>query len=443
MKTRQAARVRASAARAVDAVLSGGRSLDAALADAEDALPASEHALLRNLCYGTLRHYWQLAEWVDALVSKPLKARDSVVRALLLVGLFQVRHTRIPDYAVVSETVEAARLLRRPKLAGLINAVLRRFGREDLGSKAPASIEARYNHPMWLIERLQADWPDDWESILAANDERAPMWLRVNVATTTRDRYLATLTAAGIEAIPFDGLDEALRLQEPLPVSELPGFDDGQVSVQDGAAQLAAPWLLSRGHGRVLDACAAPGGKTAHLKELGGDEVALTAVDRDAERLAAVTGTLARLGLAATVLEGDASTPEEWSDGAAFDGILVDAPCSATGVIRRHPDIKHLRRDADIDALAALQAALLEGLWPLLVPGGRLLYVTCSVLAAENERTVARFLEAHSDAREDDMLHNNNIRDLMRRKPCGYQVLPGTHGMDGFYFACLQKVATG
>jgi 16S rRNA (cytosine967-C5)-methyltransferase len=224
-----------------------------------------------------------------------------------------------------------------------------------------------------------------------------------------------------------------------VPVDELPGFAEGLVSVQDAAAQLAAPWLLQGSGGRVLDACAAPGGKSGHLLELGGADIDLTCVDRDAGRLRAVEQTVARLGRSATLLCGDASTPQAWWDGSVFDAILLDAPCSATGVIRRHPDIKLLRRAADIPALASLQRSLLDGVWPTLAPGGRLLYVTCSVLAAENDEVVGPFVEATADARENDALQNNNIRDVMQRKACGFQVLPGSADMDGFYYACLEK----
>ena len=341
----------------------------------------------------------------------------------------------------MSQTVEAARLLRRPKHAGLLNAIFRRFGREGLADVEPQSDEARYNHPQWLIDVIRRDWPDDWQQILVANNERAPMWLRVNALHTGVDDYRALLQEADAGATILAGADQALRLEKPMPVANLPDFDVGRVSVQDAAAQFTAPWLLAGGNGRILDACAAPGGKSGHLLELGGQEVALTCIDKDPVRLESVAENLNRLGLHATVLAGDASNPYEWWDGKPFDGILLDAPCSASGVIRRHPDIKLLRRKADIGRFSRLQGALLSALWPLLRPGGRLLYVTCSVLAAENDAVVARFLDSTADARENDMLPNNNIRDVMRQKARGFQVLPGTAGLDGFYFACLEKVS--
>ena len=393
------------------------------------------------LSFGTLRNYWRLQEWIDALLDRPLKKQDSVVSALLAVGLYQLTDTRIPDHAAVSQTVEAARLLRRPKHAGLLNAIFRRFGREDLAAVAPRSDEARHNHPQWLIDAIKCDWPDDWQQILKANNNRAPMWLRINAQSTAVEDYREQLQAADVGATSLASAEQALRLEEPMPVANLPGFDAGCVSVQDAAAQFAAPWLLAGGRGRILDACAAPGGKSGHLLELGGTEVALTCIDKDPLRLESVSENLDRLGLLATVLAGDASNPYEWWDGKPFDGILLDAPCSASGVIRRHPDIKLLRRKADIAEFSRLQGELLLALWPLLKPGGRLLYVTCSVLAAENDAVVARFLDSTADARENDMLPNNNIRDVMRQKARGFQVLPGTTGMDGFYFACLEKVS--
>ena len=437
---RQAARSRATAATIVDAVVTGGRSLDAAIADHETRVVPADRALVRLLCYGTLRRHWRLQSWISMLVDRPLKRRDSVINALLAVGLYQLTETRIPDHAVVSQTVEASRLLRRPKLAGLLNAVLRRFLREDLAAVAPATPEAQYDHPAWMIDAIRADWPAQADGILAANNARAPMWLRVNTARNSVDQYRERLSEDGIEATGIAAVPGALRLLSPVAVDDLPGFTEGAVSVQDAAAQIAAPWLLSGISGRVLDACAAPGGKSAHLKELGGNEIDLTCVEVDAERLATIPGNLDRLGLNATLVAGDASTPREWWDGIAYAAILLDAPCSASGVIRRHPDIKLLRRRDDIGRLADLQRNLLEALWALLVPGGRLLYVTCSIFAAENSEVIAGFLENASDARENDMLPNNNIRDVMQRTANGFQVLPGTEDMDGFYFACLQKL---
>ena len=435
-----AVRVRSVAAEVVDSVVAQSQSLDAAISANENRVAEGDRPLLRMLCYGTLRQHWQLRRWTDALLDRPLKRRDSVINALLALGLFQLIDTRIPDHAAVSQTVEAARQLRKPRLAGVVNACLRRFQREPLSRAQPNEQEAYWNHPRWLIDSIGKDWPEDWQAILAGNDERAPMWLRVNAARTTVADYRARLADNGIEASVLEGLPDALCLSQPRDVSELPGFAEGDVSVQDGAAQLAARWLLSRSRPRrVLDACAAPGGKSAHLLELGGNDIALTAVDSDPQRIESVHDNLERLGLAATIRAADASNTREWWDGKLFDAILLDVPCSATGVIRRHPDIKLLRRGGDIARLRDTQLELLEALWPLLVPGGRLLYVTCSTLAEENDAVVGRFLGGHGDADEDDVLPNNNIRDLMRKKACGYQMLPGTAGLDGFFYACLEK----
>ena len=433
------ARTRAVAAEVVDAVVSGGQSLDAAIAEREANVSPADRSLLRMLCFGTVRNHWRLQRWISQLVSRPLKKRDSVINALLAVGLFQLWDTRIPDHAAVSETVEAARQLRRPKLAGLLNACMRRFGRENLAEQMVEAGEARCNHPQWLIEKFQHDWPDDFEAILEANDARAPMWLRANTLHQTADEYRARLAGEQMAADLLSGVPDAVRLAEPCGVDELPGFAQGDASVQDAAAQIPARWLMADRPDRVLDSCAAPGGKSGHLLELGGGELDLTAIDSDAQRIERVRENHERLGLSATITVADASKPKEWWDGTPFDAILLDAPCSATGVIRRHPDIKLLRRASDIDDLSALQGAILSALWPLLAPGGRFLYVTCSVLAAENDGVVQGFLEANDDTVEDAVLPNNNIRDLMRRKACGYQVLPGTAGMDGFYYACLVK----
>jgi len=442
---RQGAAIRAAAARAVDDVLTRGRSLDDALADHEDGVAGEDRALYRLLCYGTLRSHWRLRAQLAPCLKKPLPARDGVIDALLAIGLYQLTDTRVAQHAAVQLTVEAARLLGRPRLAGLVNAVLRRLLRDGLPAPVSPTPEVRYDHPAWLIERLRRDWPDDVEAILAANNTRAPMWLRVNRRREAAGAYLGRLGAgdddpAGPAGYLEPGWDQAIRLAEPVAVEALPGFADGVVSVQDAAAQVPAPWLLADGGRHILDACAAPGGKTAHLAEIAPPGSTLTAVDINPQRAADITAGLARLGLHATVRVGDASKPQDWWDSVPYDRILVDAPCSATGVIRRHPDIKHLRRDTDIGALAALQQAILDALWPLLAPGGRLLYVTCSVLRQENDDVIGAFRARHPDVTESTVLPNNNIRDLMKRTPGGYQILPGCGCMDGFYFSCLEKV---
>ena len=427
---------RAEAARIVDAVVREGRSLDAAIAASDGRLEPDDRPLVRMLSYGTLRHLWRLNWQLSQLLDRPLKKRDSVIESLLLVGLFQLGDTRVPDHAAVSMTVEAARLLRQPKYAGLINAVLRNFVRRKIAGREPTDDEPRFNHPQWLLDALRSDWPDYWQNIVEANNERAPMWLRVNGTLTTAASYLSD---TGLDGTTLAGVPQAVRLERPRNVGDLPGFANGTVSVQDAAAQLAAPWLLSGGGRRILDACAAPGGKTGHLLEILGREGQLTALDSDPGRAEGIRQNLDRLRLDATVMVGDASKPETWWDGEPFDRILLDAPCSATGVIRRHPDIKRLRRKSDVVALAELQREILQALWGTLAHGGRLLYVTCSVLAVENDVLIGAFLAGNDDARENRLLHDYNIRDLMYEKKPGFQVLPGTKGMDGFYFVCLEK----
>jgi 16S rRNA (cytosine967-C5)-methyltransferase len=450
------AAVRAEAARVIDAVAAAGRSLDEALANADAALDPADRPLLRMLCYGTLRNHWRLREFIKQLLEKPLKAADSVIESLIALGLFQLVESRIPPHAAVSLTVDAARRLRKPKLAPLVNAVLRNFVRRDLAATEPSTIESRYNHPAWFVERLRQDWPEHWQEILLANDRRAPMWLRVNRRKSSASDYLKLLDNSraqeasgetGPAGTRLEGFEQAIRLAVPRAVTDLPGFGDGVVSIQDAAAQLAAPWLLENASPpdrplRILDACAAPGGKAAHLLELCTSSATLTAVDADSRRLAFVGDNLERLGLSATLVAADASEPKGWWDGEPFDRILLDAPCSGTGVIRRHPDIKLLRRKTDIDKSAELQLALLEALWPLLAPGGRLLYVTCSVVACENDEVVSRFMRRTPEAMENNgeqMLPNYNIRDLMHRKARGFQILPGERDLDGFYYACLDK----
>jgi len=438
------ARVRAAAARVVDDVTRKGRSLDDALADHESAVADADRGLYRLLSYDALRYHWRLDAQLAPYLKRPLPSRDLVIAALLRIGLYQLTDTRVGQHAAVSLTVEAARQLGRPRLAGLVNAVLRNFLRDGMPRPSAPGEEAEHDHPAWLIERLKRDWPAHWEGILDANNRQAPMWLRVNRRRASPADYLARLAALRGESPEATGelqpgWDQAIRLASPWPVDELPDFAAGAASVQDAAAQVAAPWLLADGGLRILDACAAPGGKTGHLLERAPPGASVVAIDSDPERAAGITANLSRLGLDATVMAGDASKPQDWWDSVPFDRILVDAPCSATGVIRRHPDIKHLRRESDIDKLAGLQAGILEALWPLLAPGGRLLYVTCSVLRQENDDVVAGFMQGRNGIRESIVLPDNNIRALMERTRNGHQLLPGRANMDGFFFACMEK----
>ena len=382
--------------------------------------------------FGALRWHQRL-EWQTArLLTKPLKPGQLELGALLEVGLLQLQEMRIPEHAAVSATVDAAALLGSRDAASLVNAVLRRFQRERaaLDAALAADDEARLSHPRWLLEQLAHDWPDDWQRICAANNSPAPMWLRVNERRTTRGDYLARLKAAGFGARADEEVATAIVLDAPQPVDVLPGFAAGDASVQDVAAQRAAGFLDLAPGQRVLDACAAPGGKTGHILEScpGLDEV--WALDRDARRLARVRANLDRLQLPARLVAGDATRPEGWWDGRPFDRILLDAPCSAVGVIRRHPDIKVLRRPEDVARAVVLQSRLLRALWPLLAPRGRLVYATCSVLRSENDAQIAAFLST-AEASE-----GPGTAQLS-----GCQSLPGDADGDGFYYACLLKSA--
>ena len=431
--------VRAIAAQALGQVLGEGRSLAVVLPPALERVAPRDRGLLRELCYGVCRWQPELQVLLDGLLNRPLDPREPMVRALLLVGLYQLHHLRIPDHAAVAETVAAARQVRKPWAASLTNAVLRSFPRRraELLARVEADTAARTAHPRWLLESLKEDWPDDWPAIVAANNARPPFTLRVNVLQDRRDAYQARLAAVGKHAEPVAVASAALTLAEPVEPAALPGFAEGQVSVQDAAAQLAAPLLAVEPGMRVLDACAAPGGKTAHLLECIPD-LDLTALDQDGDRLERVRDNLNRLRLAARLVRGDASQPADWWDGVPYDRILLDAPCSATGVIRRHPDIKLLRRETDIAALADRQQAMLLALWPLLRPGGRLLYATCSVLRRENDQVVAAFLAAQPEAQAQPIR-----ADWGRALALGHQILPGEGGMDGFYYAVLVKPAPG
>jgi 16S rRNA (cytosine967-C5)-methyltransferase len=429
--------VRAAAARAVHAVRGRGRSLTEALAGMTALDDLRDRPLVQELSYGTLRLLPRLEALAGMLLHKPLKPEDGDLHALLLVGLYQLTATRIPPHAAVTASVEAARLLDKGWAANLVNALLRRFLREREGllARAERLPQARWLFPDWLLGRLRDAWPAHWQAIVEASNARAPMTLRVNLRAVSRTDYAARLASAGVAARPAPHAPAALILDRPLPTRALPGFEEGLVSVQDAGAQLAASLLGARPGERVLDACAAPGGKTAHILELADDALDLTALDSDPERLERVRENLARLKLTARVVRGDAASPADWAQ-PPYQRILLDVPCSATGVIRRHPDIKWLRRDTDIPALAAQQRRMLDAVWPLVAAGGTLLYATCSLLPGENEQQVAAFLSRHADARE---LPIDAPWGLAQR--VGRQTLPDEGGMDGFYYARLTKAA--
>ncbi len=429
-----AADPRSQAARVLAQVLEG-RSLNQALPPALERVAPTDRALLQQLCYGCLREAPRLQGYLDQLLEKPLRDKDRDVQALILCGLYQLEATRIPDHAAVAETVAATKALQKPWSRGLCNAILRRFLRERESLAAQLSPAQRAAHPDWLYGKLKKQWPDQLDSIIEAGNSHPPMTLRVNAARSSREASLEKLAAAGIDARAGDCSPQAIYLATPADVAELPGFAAGEISVQDEAAQLAAQ-LLQAGPGeKVLDACAAPGGKACHILELDPALGELVALDVDATRLARVEENLARLGLSARCLAGDGANPsEDLKSAAPFDRILVDAPCSASGVIRRHPDIKLLRRPDDIASLAQQQLAILAGLWPLLKPGGKLLYATCSILREENDAVVAQFLGERTDA---ELLRPQ--ADWGELTECGRQLLPRRDGPDGLYYALIEK----
>jgi 16S rRNA (cytosine967-C5)-methyltransferase len=438
-----AAQARALATRVLIAVARDGRRLEDALAGA--SAPASLKATVQSLSFGTIRWFYQLEACLAGLSGRPLDRLDPEVRALALIGLYQLAHGETPAHAAVAETVEASRLLRRPKAAGFVNAILRRFLRERDAILASVQHDpaARHAHPAWMIQAFEKDWPEDFQAILAADNLHPPMWLRVNAARTSLADYRAELARAGMESRTCSFAPEALRLERPVEVGRLPGFADGLVSIQDAAAQLAARLLHAQPGMRVLDACAAPGGKACHLLELEPGLGELVALDVDPARVGRIGENLVRLGLAATVLVGDACAPAAWWDGRPFDRILLDVPCTGTGVIRRHPDIKLLRQPGDVAQFVDRQQCLLAAAWPLLAPGGRLVYATCSVLKAENAAQVARFLAANPEAAE----VTESARLFWPVQPPvtgpgpGVALLTGAADTDGFYYACIEKRA--
>lgn len=418
------------AARTLVRILDGGQSLTVAL---EHTLPALENlqekAFVQAVCYGVCRYYHRLQFLLSQLLDKPIK--DAEIYALALVGLYQLAFMRVKKHAAVSETVDATR--KKAWAKNLINALLRRYLREQetLENKANENPVALYSHPKWLISRLEKDWGEKVAQIFQAANQPPPMVLRVNFLQTTREAYLQLLQEAEIEAQAVESCPSAIRLIKPVGVTALPNFENGMVSVQDTAAQFAANLLELEAGQRVLDLCAAPAGKTAHILESQPD-LECVAVDIDAARMQRVETNLQRLDLSAQLIVGDATQPQMWWNGKLFDRILVDAPCSALGVIRRHPDIKLLRRADDLTALPALQAQILNAAWTMLKEGGLLVYATCSILKAENEDQIAQFLASHSNAQESPF-ENNPAQH-------GWQILTGENDCDGFYYARLRKV---
>lgn len=432
---------RAAAAQALFAVLEQGQSLSQALPNATQNLSARDKALSQSLCYQVLRALPLYNFILSQLLDKPLKGKLKIVHYLLLVGACQLLSMRTADHAAVSATVDAALNLGRKPQKGLVNGVLRNLQRQQQQLLATATApEHKHGHPRWLAERLVSAYGASAADIMQQANQQAPLWLRVNLAQQSREQYLAALQAEGIEvAITPADVPSAIALAHAVDVQQLPGFASGAVSVQDLAAQRAAMILAAQPGQRVLDCCAAPGGKTAHIAEyVAAQQPAaglqlLLALDNDAQRLRRVEENFARIQLPAQIRQADAAQPATWWDQQPFDRILLDAPCSATGVIRRHPDIKWLRRASDIDTLVALQREMLERLWPTLAVGGVLLYATCSILPEENNEQIKAFMAAHPDCQRLD--------DAVLAGSKQGQYLPGDGGGDGFFYAKLTKTA--
>ena len=424
------------ALKAVLLVVQRGRSLDDALdtvLDGVDQIDDRDLALCRALAFGVCRCYLALQVMVVRYLKKPLRKKDQDVEIILMLGLFQIIFMRTESHAAVNETVKLTRWQKKDWSKGLVNAVLRGVLRDELQPQANFDAES---YPQWMRQKIALDWPRDCDAVLEAGNQQAPMVLRVNLQQLNRDEAIKLLKQQGLEAEPHNIVDSAVVLDKPCNVHQIEGFATGIFSVQDAAPQLAANLLDCNPGMRVLDACAAPGGKTAHILQAA-NGLLVTALDQDQKRLRLIEENLQRIHRKANLNCGDASQPEDWFDGEPFDRILADVPCSASGVIRRHPDIKLLRRASDIKPLVAQQRSILMALWKLVKPGGKLLYSTCSIFKDENERQIEWFVQQVDNV---TVMESNSVQWGQSRS-WGRQILPGSQNMDGFYYACLQKTA--
>lgn len=416
--------LRALCAQIIFDVIEQGNSLSTAMAAYSKQVADKDRALMQEISFGVMRVLPELEFYVQSLMDKVFTGKNRQIHYLLLVGIYQIAYTRIPQHAAASETVNAVLSFKKPQLKGVVNGVLRSFLRQQTQLKTQFEQQGNTQlHPNWFVKRIKEAYPKNWQMIIDANNQRPPMWMRVNQQHHTTEQYQQLLQQNGIESISDEHLTNAIRLVAPIPVNKLPEFEQGSVSIQDLSAQYAAHLLAPQNGETILDLCAAPGGKTTHILEIA-PQAEVLAVDIDPQRVKRINENLSRLKLNATVKVGDGTKPEEWCNDQQFDRILLDAPCSATGVIRRHPDIKWLRRDSDIDELAKLQYQILNQIWPYLKSNGILVYATCSILPNENTIQISRFLQQQTDARL--------IGDVM-------QFLPTENGGDGFFYAKLQK----
>ena len=425
--------LRADTAWVIFQVLEQGKSSREALAMAQARHSKQDAAWLQEMAMGVFRHLPQLQIWLRELLEQPLKGSKKILEHVILLGFYQQAFSRVSDHAAVAATVNAAEILGGKSLKGLINAILRNFQRQQLAEQVSDNPIIQSGLPKWLYKRLASAYPQELETLLSGMNQPAPVWLRVNQQQCTQPVYCNALTEAGIRFALSEAHPDAIIMLDRTPITTLPGFAEGWFSVQDGAAQLAAPLLDAQPGERILDCCAAPGGKSAHILERTTGLAQLIALDSEASRLTRMTENLQRLQLHANLVCADAAELDSWWDGNCFDRILLDAPCSATGVIRRHPDIRWLRKSADIEVLQALQYKILTNLWRTLKPGGTLVYATCSVLPDENTGQISRFLQEHSEAQLQAIQPGETIEQP------GRQILPGEQQMDGFYYARLLK----
>lgn len=427
---------RALAAETLAPVLAGRASLSAVFEKNIQQVDSNDRGFFQELCYGCLRQFHSLEGIVNQLLDKPLKTKDQDVNALILIGIYQLKFLRVPDHAAISESVEAAKVLKKQWAAKLINGVLRNYQRnaDKLEIELQKNETYCWSHPQWLVSRLQEAWPTHWQEILRANNAQPPLTIRINTHKTDMVTYKQLLQQNKIKFCETALSHLGLRLFSSGMITELPGYENGLFSVQDEGAQIAANLLSLAPGSRILDACSAPGGKAAHILESDPHIAELVCIELEAERMKRVQENLARLGHKATLVVEDACDVKKWWDGKLFDGILLDVPCSASGVIRRHPDIKLLRRPADLAKLAELQAHILRTVWQTLAPGGMLVYATCSVLPEENEEVVKLFIEEQDDALHDPVSAHWGIE-----RPFGRQLFPQEEGHDGFYYARIIK----
>lgn len=440
------AKLRAELALALREVLWQGNHLDSVIDNYSSLIPrdaagGEQLALFHDLLYGSVRYFHQLNQLALCLLEKPLKKKDDDVLALLIAGIYQLRYSAIKTHAIVHETVSATVFLKKKWARAVVNACLRRYQREEqkLEARLADNPEFSYSHSAWMISQIKAEWPKQAKAIFEANNNKPPIFLRVNNNKISRRHYLEELDKQGCKASPVSLLGDAILLHKSIRVSELPGYSEGWFSVQDAGAQLCGDAMQIEQGQRILDACAAPGGKLSHILEIAAGDCEVWAIEQSKKRYSRMATNLGRLGLQAKLILADARQPETWWDGKPFDRILLDTPCSAIGVIRRNPDIKVHRQLTDISNIQELQTRLLDQLWPLLGQGGKLLYVTCSILAGENDNQVESFIKRHSGSASVSLPIFEDNPETSHKLVHGYQILPGENNMDGFYYACIQK----